>query len=68
MAAPLVCPTCAAEHGDGERFCARCGQDFSGGVMWYQDGPSGSPAAAQDIIAIAHRRDSGAGPTRQMPS
>jgi hypothetical protein len=25
MGAPLVCPSCAAEHGDGERFCVRCG-------------------------------------------
>ncbi len=33
MAAPLVCPTCAAEHGDGERFCARCGMPlvYAGG-------------------------------------
>ena len=35
--------------------------------MWYHDGPSGSPGAADDIIAIAHRRDSGAGPTRHSP-
>ena len=25
MGATLVCPGCATEHGDGERFCARCG-------------------------------------------
>jgi len=25
MAAVLVCPSCAAEHGESERFCARCG-------------------------------------------
>jgi hypothetical protein len=25
MGASLVCPTCASEHGDGERFCPRCG-------------------------------------------
>lgn len=25
MGAVLVCPGCAAEHGDGERFCGRCG-------------------------------------------
>jgi hypothetical protein len=25
MGAPLVCPSCAAEHGDDERFCTRCG-------------------------------------------
>jgi len=25
MGEPLVCPSCAAEHGDGERFCLRCG-------------------------------------------
>jgi len=29
----LVCPGCAAEHGDGERFCGRCGMPLvhSGG-------------------------------------
>ncbi len=48
--------------------CSRSGQDSSGGVMWYHEGPSGSPGAADDIIAIAHRRDAGAGPTRQTPS
>ena len=42
--------------------CSRSGQDASGGVMWYQEGPSGSPGAAHDIIAIAQRRDSGAEP------
>jgi hypothetical protein len=33
MDAPLVCPSCAAEHGGGERFCVRCGMPlvFSGG-------------------------------------
>ena len=36
--------------------------------MWYQDGASGSPGAAGDIIAMAQRRDSGAGPTRHSPS
>ena len=25
MGAPLVCPSCAAEHGGSERFCVRCG-------------------------------------------
>ena len=25
MGAPLICPSCAAEHGGSERFCARCG-------------------------------------------
>jgi len=25
MGAPLVCPSCAAEHDGGERFCGRCG-------------------------------------------
>jgi hypothetical protein len=25
MGAVLVCPSCAAEHGDGARFCSRCG-------------------------------------------
>ena len=25
MGAPLVCPSCAAEHGGSERFCAQCG-------------------------------------------
>ena len=25
MGASLVCPSCASEHGDGERFCPRCG-------------------------------------------
>ncbi|MGD0386250.1 MAG: hypothetical protein ABSB73_08955 [Solirubrobacteraceae bacterium] len=25
MDVPLVCPSCAAEHGGGERFCVRCG-------------------------------------------
>ena len=44
------------------------GQAGSGGVMWYQDGPSGSPGAAGDIIAIAQRRDGGACPTRHSPS
>ena len=47
---------------------SRCGQESSGGVMWYHEGPSGSPGAAHDIIAMAHRRDSGAGPTRHTPS
>ena len=36
--------------------------------MWYQDGPSGSPGAAHDIIAVPHRRDGGASPTRHSPS
>jgi hypothetical protein len=33
MDAPLVCPTCAAAHGDSERFCARCGMPlvYAGG-------------------------------------
>ncbi len=44
------------------------GQDTSGGVMWYQDGPSGSAGPAGDIIAMAQRRDSGASPTRHSPS
>ena len=44
------------------------GQVGSGGVMWYQDGPSGSPGAAGDIMAMAQRRDSGARPTRHSPS
>ena len=44
------------------------GQAGSGGVMWYHDGPSGSPGAAGDIIAMAQRRDSGASPTRHSPS
>ena len=44
------------------------GQDSSGGVMWNQDGPSGSPGAAGVIMAIAQRRDSGARPTRHSPS
>jgi hypothetical protein len=48
--------------------CSCTGHDSSGGVMWYQDGPSCSPGAAHDIMAIAHRRDSGAGPTRHSPS
>ena len=47
---------------------SRSGQEGSGGVMWYHDGPSGSPGAVHDIIAIAHRRDSGARPTRHSPS
>jgi hypothetical protein len=25
MAASLVCPSCASQHGDGERFCRQCG-------------------------------------------
>jgi hypothetical protein len=25
MGAVLICPSCAAEHDDGERFCGRCG-------------------------------------------
>jgi hypothetical protein len=25
MVDALVCPSCGPEHGDGERFCARCG-------------------------------------------
>ena len=47
---------------------SRCGHDASGGVMWYQDGPSGSPGAAHDIIAVPQRRDGGASPTRHSPS
>ena len=34
--------------------------------MWYQDGPSGSPGAAGDIIAMAQRRDSGARPDQAL--
>jgi hypothetical protein len=48
--------------------CSSSGQDSSGGVMWNQDGPSGSPGAAGVIMAIAQRRDSGDSPTRQTPS
>src|SRR5215469_17903498 len=44
------------------------GQDSSGGVIQYQDGASGSGGALVEIIAIAQRRDSGASPTRQVPS
>ena len=40
----------------------------SGKFVIYQDGPSGSPGAAGDIIAMAQRRDSGASPTRHSPS
>ena len=36
--------------------------------MWYQEGASGSPGAAHDIIAILQRRDWGARPTRHSPS
>ena len=42
------------------------GHEASGGVMWYHDGPSGSPGAAHDSIAVAHRRDSGARPTSSV--
>jgi hypothetical protein len=44
------------------------GQDSSGGVIQYQDGASGSAGALVEIIAIAQRRDSGASPTRHVPS
>ncbi len=44
------------------------GQSGSGGVTWYQLGASASSGAAHAIIASAHLRDSGAGPTRHSPS
>jgi zinc-ribbon domain len=33
MGGALVCPSCAAQHGDGERFCASCGMPlvYAGG-------------------------------------
>jgi hypothetical protein len=42
--APLVCPECAAAHGDDERFCARCGMP-----LVYADG-------AQDRLSERQQR------------
>src|SRR5437588_12891371 len=49
-------------------FCCAGGQLGSGGVMWYQDAASGSYGPAHAIMANAHRRAGGVGPTRHSPA
>src|SRR5438270_12223400 len=48
--------------------CWAGGHVGSGGVMWYQDGASGSYGPADDIMAKAHRRAGGVGATRPSPA
>ena len=55
-------------HTASQSSRAAGGHDGSGGVTWYQDGPSASNGAAHDRLATAHRRDGGAGATRHSPS